>query len=527
MKTRLFTVFIFVLGLALLLTWSAAAQGPEPSGPHQQKPESVVPPRPGSPGLGALPSSPILYPPKLPPGSPISAQALPASVDLTSQMPPVGDQGWQGSCVAWATGYYYKSFHEGVQHGWDLTDANHQFSPAFLYNQRLNSKCQIDSGWSVGSAMQMLQEKGDVSIASFPYDEDDTCTQPSLSQLQAAHAYRAADFGAFFINSRSNVGSYNNEITPLKQELANGNIVEFAIPVYGEFYSLDNLDPPGSCVMDVPSDPWDYGGHAIAIVGYDDTTQRFKLRNSWGMGWGCNGDAYLTYAFVQDYVHEAWWMKDFTTDTPSTVYLPQIGRNYSSVVEPGLYGQVTQNGSPVQSASIELIKWVDTGEYWYYYWIGKTYTDVAGMYRFSGLSTLGSNESYQVRYLNETRTPGRLWKFTCWNISAYTAGTNQRACDFDIADIPLGSPNGETVTLPETFYWTARVGYPDDDYEFNLYDKWGYDWWWTYPSLGYTDRYILNSLPDDFWPGDYYWDLWFYTPTGYGWTLGANRVTIN
>jgi hypothetical protein len=527
MKTRYFIAIFLVLGVTLVLTWAAAAQGPQPPGPGQEKQGPSAPPRRGGPGLGALPSSPELYPPKLPPGPSVSVQALPGSVDLTNHMPPVGDQGSQGSCVAWATGYYYKSFHEGIQHSWNLADPNHQFSPSFLYNQRLNSKCQIDGGWSVDSAMQMLQEKGNVSIASFPYDANDSCTQPTSSHLHAARTYRASDFGAFFNNSRSNVGNYNNDLTPLKQELANGNIIAVAIPVYDEFYSLDDSSPPDSCTMGVPSPlSSNWGGHAIAVVGYNNATQRFKFRNSWGTDWGCNGDAYFSYDFVRKYVYEAWWMKDFTTDTPSTVYLPLLARNYSGQVQPGLYGQVTQNGIPVPSARIELMRWAKVGAGWYSYWIGNTYTDSNGTYRFSGLNTLGSNESYWVRYLNETRTPGRLWWFECWDISTYTAGTNQHACSFDIADVSLGSPDGQTVALPETFYWTPRAGHLDDDYEFNLYDRWGDQWWWTDPALGYTDRYTLNSLPEDFWGGDYYWDLWFYTPAGYGWTLGANPVTI-
>jgi len=37
------------------------------------------------------------------------------------------------------------------------------------------------------------------------------------------------------------------------------------------------------------------GGHAISIVGYDDTKQAFIIRNSWGEDWGENGFAYISY----------------------------------------------------------------------------------------------------------------------------------------------------------------------------------------------------------------------------------------
>ncbi len=54
------------------------------------------------------------------------------SVDLSSQMPPVGDQGQQGSCTAWAIGYYQKTHYEWLEHNWDVFQTSHQFSPAFI-----------------------------------------------------------------------------------------------------------------------------------------------------------------------------------------------------------------------------------------------------------------------------------------------------------------------------------------------------------------------------------------------------------
>ena len=53
------------------------------------------------------------------PGAP--GTALVAAVDLSSEMPPVGNQGAQGSCVAWSIGYYDKTHTEYKEHLWDLT----------------------------------------------------------------------------------------------------------------------------------------------------------------------------------------------------------------------------------------------------------------------------------------------------------------------------------------------------------------------------------------------------------------------
>ena len=42
------------------------------------------------------------------------------------------------------------------------------------------------------------------------------------------------------------------------------------------------------------------GGHAVLAVGYDDGTQRFTVRNSWGAGWGKNGYCFLPYSYLTD-----------------------------------------------------------------------------------------------------------------------------------------------------------------------------------------------------------------------------------
>ena len=42
------------------------------------------------------------------------------------------------------------------------------------------------------------------------------------------------------------------------------------------------------------------GGHAVMAVGYDDNSQRFMVRNSWGPGWGLGGYFTLPYAYLTD-----------------------------------------------------------------------------------------------------------------------------------------------------------------------------------------------------------------------------------
>lgn len=42
------------------------------------------------------------------------------------------------------------------------------------------------------------------------------------------------------------------------------------------------------------------GGHAVLLVGYDNTRKLFIVRNSWGSGWGDKGYFYMPYAVIED-----------------------------------------------------------------------------------------------------------------------------------------------------------------------------------------------------------------------------------
>ncbi|HEY5532173.1 MAG TPA: hypothetical protein VIK22_09260, partial [Candidatus Anoxymicrobiaceae bacterium] len=56
-----------------------------------------------------------------------SAASLPSKVDLSRGDLPIGNQGKQSSCVAWASSYYYKTLQEAKDHSWSLSTASHQF----------------------------------------------------------------------------------------------------------------------------------------------------------------------------------------------------------------------------------------------------------------------------------------------------------------------------------------------------------------------------------------------------------------
>lgn len=224
---------------------------------------------------------------------------LPTRVDLSDHLPPVGSQGSQGSCVAWVVGYYYKTYQEAVERGWSTTSAEHQFSPAYIYNQRSTSDCSNrNTGMSFWDAFTITKNQGVAPLSLFPYNPADACTQPNDAVRAAAYPYRAEGFE--FVN-------YGQDLDVLKRLLAQGKPVAVAIPVYESFYRITAQNP----VLEPPA-PGEtlYGGHGMLMVGYDDAIGGFLTVNSWGPNWGLNGYLYLSYDFVRHNVWEAWVMND-------------------------------------------------------------------------------------------------------------------------------------------------------------------------------------------------------------------------
>jgi C1A family cysteine protease len=80
--------------------------------------------------------------------------------------------------------------------------------------------------------------------------------------------------------------------------LASGYLFVLGFTVYQGFESQlvaqtgeAQLPQPGEQVV---------GGHAVLVTGYDDSQQRFLVRNSWGTGWGKDGYFTIPYAYLTD-----------------------------------------------------------------------------------------------------------------------------------------------------------------------------------------------------------------------------------
>lgn len=226
-------------------------------------------------------------------------------------------------------------------------------------------------------------------------------------------------------------------------------------------------------------------------------------------------DSSVTYegTYVDDVVLQA--LVEAATPTPTPPVTPTGG---------DIYGQVKYNGGRAPDG-IELELRFYNGSSWQ---TGSTTTTSGGAYHFRNMPSLGPGQAYYVRYRNIAGTSGYLWAWWCNEITSYSAGSNVRGGDFDIADVPLRSPDStDSQPLPLTFNWTIRGAVPSDTYEFHMWDP-DSDAEYFSGDLGHVNRYTLDNLPGGFTVGKpYSWDVYVYGPYGVGVSYQTHAVKFS
>jgi hypothetical protein len=226
-----------------------------------------------------------------------TATETPSSVDHSNEswFPPIGNQDGQGSCVAWAVGYYMKTYQEAKEHGWDLSAAlweggyyghpslayqDEIMSPAFIYNL---INYGVDGGSTFYDAINLVCSIGVSSWKKMPYNHADHTSWPSEEAWNEAPFYRGNSSGYEYLWL-----SDDQDVTDLKNWIASGHLAiigvdadQYSQLTDSDVWTLDNYVNPSE-------------NHANTIVGYDDSIEyleegqvrhgAFKIANSWGVG---------------------------------------------------------------------------------------------------------------------------------------------------------------------------------------------------------------------------------------------------
>lgn len=289
---------------------------------------------------------------------------LPERVDLSKWFPPAGDQGQQGSCVAWALCYGLMSYR---QNRWnDITyepgdpmDSTATFSPAYLYNfvqQSYVIPGQInislcDDGTNIEWMMQMAMLTGACSMEDMPYDTAlASCMQrvhyEVILKSIPAHIPPAIGLGnANFEQWRYHLAEGRPILigfAPTTEFIQGGFAAQGKQPYTWKWYPINHLAKGG--------------GHAVVCTGYDRTDSTFSFMNSWGQHWGYRGHFKATEERLEQACGFAYILaNDSTADWPTAPGEPAdddhlTGTHVREEFKPGEFQQI--NGKKVQLTSL-------------------------------------------------------------------------------------------------------------------------------------------------------------------------------
>ena len=235
-------------------------------------------------------------------------KTLPKSINLREWCSPVEDQGMLGSCTAHA-GAGIIEYYERKFFGKHI-DA----SRLFLYKVTRNlMKMKGDTGAYLRTTIGAMVLFGVPPEDYWPYADD----EKKFDKEPPAFCYA-------FAQNYQTIKYYRHDppetpantiLNRVKTYLASGHPAMFGFTVYN---SMEQAEKTGKIPFPSSREKIE-GGHAVAVVGYDDsikinntygqkeTTGALLIRNSWGKGWGEEGYGWLPYDYILKGLAEDFW----------------------------------------------------------------------------------------------------------------------------------------------------------------------------------------------------------------------------
>jgi len=226
----------------------------------------------------------------VPPYDDNELDSLSDRVSLEHLFPPIGDQKEKGTCVAWAVGYNLKTALNAIDKGLtpeQLDSAIYQTSPKDLWLCiPVHSKGPNCAGTAFEPAFAALMSDGVATMQAVPYENLGNCNGRKTGNA----GNKLLSFNRVVKDSVTKMPS----IAQLKAYISDTIPLVFGAKLGDRFMGW------GSSAV-ISSDTYNYSGmhayHAMVLVGYDDSKNAFRVRNSWGTSWGDEGSIWVDYNF--------------------------------------------------------------------------------------------------------------------------------------------------------------------------------------------------------------------------------------
>src|SRR5262249_49765943 len=137
-------------------------------------------------------------------------------------------------------------------------------------------------------------------------------TAPTSAEIANAANYKITGWNTLWVGGNQGTSAK----TAIQTALAAGSPVGIAFPVFSDFMYM------GSNVLYHAPSGTSRSGH-MGVAGGSDAAGIW-IRISWGTWWGTNGDAHLSWAFLQTDVQAAYTISGIRTPGTDTTPAPAI-----------------------------------------------------------------------------------------------------------------------------------------------------------------------------------------------------------
>jgi C1A family cysteine protease len=213
---------------------------------------------------------------------------VPELIDLREYDRNIENQETLGSCTASAITSGYE-----VSVKVCFPDRFMELSRLFVYyhSRLFADNLDSDAGAYIRDGLKSIKNYGVCSEESWPYVIGNYAVQPSPKCYLDASKRKINNYSILYTNEE------------IKEVLTGKRPVVVSMEIFQEFASVSKENP----FVPLPAYfTYSAGYHAVLIMGYDDQTDCFLIKNSYGISWGDNSYAWLPYSYMIRYGFERW-----------------------------------------------------------------------------------------------------------------------------------------------------------------------------------------------------------------------------
>ena len=169
-------------------------------------------------------------------------------------------------------------------------------SRLFIYNAArvMEGTIDKDDGTYVSAGVKVAGIYGCPLESDWPYDHKYVFVAPPPEIYQKASTFKVSQY----------LSVATGNVEAARKILAQGYPIILAMDCFESFLSPQVMRN-GWVTKPGPKEK-NLGGHAVVIVGYNDSNQCFIVRNSWGPLWGIQGYFFMPYTYYQEYTFDPW-----------------------------------------------------------------------------------------------------------------------------------------------------------------------------------------------------------------------------